>query len=443
MAGGANAPAEYVVVGANHRSSNVTLRDLIFVGDASAPALLRRLGEHGVAQALLLSTCDRVEVQGFASDAEAAHRAVAAVLAEHAGLDAAVLKGQLYCRAGQSALRHIFGVAASLDSAIVGEPQVLGQLKASHRLARDAGSVGSELEAALQAAYGAAKRVRAETAIAQGPVSIEAPAIELEREVHGELDRLSAILIGTGDMGQFLAEELKRAGLGQLVVTAPSLARAEPLARRLGGHFTDFATLATALTNADVVIANAGTGRYVVTGEMMEQVLRRRRRRPVYLIDFGVPSDVEPAVNRIDDAYLYDLADLERVALAGQANRAAAAEAAWRILDDELAAFQRSRAERAVVPTLVALRRRFEMLREQILAQAGNADAAEATRLLVNRLLHDPSEMLRAFAAGRGMDEAEQARAERLLRRVFRLDSSEDAAKTGQPEKDFYKETKK
>jgi glutamyl-tRNA reductase len=442
MAGGALAPAEYVAVGANHRSSTVTLRDLIFVEDASAPALLRRLGEHGVAQALVLSTCDRVEVQGLASDRETARRAVAAALAERAGLDPAALETQLYCHAGAAALRHIFGVAASLDSAVVGEPQVLGQMKAAHRLAREAGTIGSELEAVLQAAYGAAKRVRTETMIAQGPVSIVATAIELAREVHGDLDRLTALLVGGGDMGQFLVEEFKRAGLTRLIVTAPSFARAEILARNLEGHFTDFATFAGALANVDVVITNAGLGRYVVTGEMMEQVLRRRRRHPVYLIDLGVPSDVEPAVNRVDDAYLYDLADLERLALAGRVNRESAAAAAWRIVDEELATYERGRAERAAVPTLVALRRHFESVREEVLAQGGSAGAGEATRLLVNRLLHDPSEVLRALAADLG-EGSDRALAEHLLRRIFRLDPGGDAASAESCRGDFDKEMKK
>ncbi|HEY6334496.1 MAG TPA: glutamyl-tRNA reductase [Alphaproteobacteria bacterium] len=442
MTGGAHAPADFVVVGANHRSSTVTLRDLIFVEDAAAPALLRRLGEHGIAQALVLSTCDRVEVEGIASDREAARRVVAAAFAERAGLDPATLESQLYCLAGAAALRHIFGVAASLDSAVVGEPQVLGQMKAAHRLARDTGTVGNELEAALQAAYGAAKRARSETAIALGPVSIVATAIELAREVHGDLDRLTALLVGSGDMGQFLAEEFKQAGLTRLIVTAPNLARAEALARRLDGHFTDFATFAAALTNVDIVITNAGLGRYVVTSEMMEQVLRRRRRHPVYLIDLGVPSDVEPAVNRVDDAYLYDLADLERMALAGRVNREAAAAEAWRIVDDELAAFERGRAERAAVPTLVALRRHFERAREEVLAQGGRADAGEATRLLVNRLLHDPSEVLRTLATGLG-DGSDRALAERLLQRIFRLDLGGEAAGAEPARKDFDKEMKK
>lgn len=420
MAGGAHAPAQYVVVGANHRSSTVTLRDIIFVEDAKAPALLRRLGERGLAQALLLATCDRVEVQGLAADPEAAHDAVAAVLAARAGLDPATLKGQLYRLSAEDAVRHIFAVAASLDSAVLGEPQVLGQVKASHRLAREAGAVGAELEAALQAAYGAAKRVRTETAIAAGPVSIVTTAVELAREVHGELAPLAGLLIGTGDMGQLMAEELRRAGLGRLTVAAARPARAEALARQLGAHYTDFATLAATLGEADVVIACAGTGRYVVTGEMMEQVLRRRRRRPVYLIDLGVPSDIEPSVNRIDDAYLYDLGDLERVALAGHAGRAEAAEAAWRIIDEEVAAFLRARAGRTVVSTLVALRRHFETARERVLSEASTTDAAEATRLLINRLLHDPSETLRALAADEG-EGKERALAERLLRRLFRL----------------------
>jgi len=427
MGGGAHAPAQYVVVGANHRSSSVELRDRIFVEDAAAPAVLGRLREEGLRQALVLSTCDRVEVQGVAEEPELVHAAVARVLAERAGLEQAVLERQLYLHTDEAALRHIFAVAASLDSAVVGEPQVLGQLKAAHRTARDAGTIGSELEAALQAAYAEAKRVRNETRIAEGPVSIVATAVELAREVHGDLGSLGGLLIGTGDMGQLMAEELLRAGLARITVAAPQAARAEALARQLDGHYTDFATLAVALVEADVVIACAGTGRYLVTGEMMEQALRRRRRRPVYLIDLGVPSDIEPAVNRIDDAYLYDLGDLEGAALAGQASRVAAAEEAWHILDEALALFARARAERGAVPTLVALRRHFEQVREQVLAEIGEGNAAEATRLLVNRMLHEPSEALRAIAAEEGSS-ASRALAERLIRRLFRLARDEGDA---------------
>ncbi len=427
MGGGAHAPAQYVVVGANHRSSSVELRDRLFVEDAAAPAVLGRLREEGLRQALVLSTCDRVEVQGVAEEPELVHAAVARVLAERAGLEQSVLERQLYLHTDEAALRHIFAVAASLDSAVVGEPQVLGQLKAAHRAARDAGTIGSELEAALQAAYAAAKRVRNETRIAEGPVSIVATAVELAREVHGDLGSLGGLLIGTGDMGQLMAEELLRAGLARITVAAPQAARAEALARQLDGHYTDFATLAVALVEADVVIACAGTGRYLVTGEMMEQALRRRRRRPVYLIDLGVPSDIEPAVNRIDDAYLYDLGDLEGAALAGQASRVAAAAEAWHILDEALALFARARAERGAVPTLVALRRHFEQVREQVLAEIGEGNAAEATRLLVNRMLHEPSEALRAIAAEEGSS-ASRALAERLIRRLFRLARDEGDA---------------
>ncbi len=434
MGSGASAPAPYVVVGATHKSSTATLRDRIFVEDAAAPGLLRDVRAGGLEQAILLSTCDRVEFHGIAADPAAAARAVAAALARHAGLDPAALDPELGLRTGEAALRHIFAVAASLESAVIGEPQVLGQVKAAHRLARDVGSVGSELEAALQAAYGAAKRVRRETAIAEGPVSIAATAIELARKVHGELGPLVALLIGTGDMGVMMAEELLRAGLKNITVAAPGAARAETLARQLGGHHADFGTLAATLTMADVVISCAGRGRYLLTGEMVEQALRRRRRRPIYLIDAAIPSDIEPAVNRIDDAYLYDLADLERAALAGQAGRARAAAAAWLILEEELAAFSQDRAERQAVPALVSLRRHFEAQRERVLAEAGATDAAAATRLLVNRLLHDPSEALRALAAEED-GEGRRARAEQLLSRLFRLAEAAYAEPDGKEKK--------
>jgi len=430
MAGGAKAPAHCVVVGATHRNSTATLRDRLFVEDAAAPAVLRALQAAGLTQAILLSTCDRVEVQAITAEPEAARGAVASVLARRAGLEPAAVAAALEIRSGEQALRHVFAIAASLGSAVMGEPQVLGQVKAAHRLARDAGMVGGELEAVLQAAYAAAKRVRSETSIAAGPVTIAATAIAMARQVHGELEPQAGLLIGAGDMGQFLAERLRQAGLGSLTVATRNAARAEALARELGGHHVDFDALAAALPGADIVICCAGTGRYLITGEMMEQALRRRRRRPVYLIDAATPSDVEPAVNRVDDAYLYDLADLERLALAGQTSRAESAESAWRILDEEVASFLRERAERSAVPVLTALRRRFEALREQVLAHEGGRDPETATRLLLNRLLHDPSEELRGLAAeadGSNMSAA----AERLLARLFRLDAPPAANEDG------------
>ena len=417
MAGPVETVADLFVVGANHRSSPVALRDRLFVEDPALPALFDALKAAGVDQAVVLSTCDRVEVQGAHADPPTAAAVVAGVLAERAGTTADVVADSFYAHSGEDAVRHIFAVAAALDSMMIGETQVLGQVRAGHRLSQAAGLTGPELEAALQAAYGAAKRVRTETAIGERPVSIAAAAVQLSRDVHGDLDRCAALLLGAGEMGETLAQRLLDAGLSRLVVAHPTTSRAEAMARRLECHHHPFEQFAAALPAADIVITALGDGRVLVTSEMMTQALKQRRRRPMFLIDAAIPADIDPAVDRLENLFRYDLDDLEGAAMAGRADREAAARAAWEILDAEVAAFLDRRRSRRAAPALVALRRHFEAARDEV-REAGGDDPAEATRRLVNRLLHDPSEALRGIAGRDG----ESAAAERLLTRLFGLD---------------------
>ncbi len=411
-----------LVVGANHRTSGLGLRDRLHVPDAEAPLFLQGLGRIGIGQALVLSTCDRVEVVAVHADAPTAATAIATQMAGRGATVEApeVAESGLFTLVDEAALRHLFAVAAALDSLVIGEPQVLGQVKAAHRLAAEAGLMGPELEAALSAAYTAAKRVRNETAIGDGAVSLVASAIKLARRVHGDLGRVSGLLIGAGDLGEVMAEELQRAGLRQLAVTGPSRARAEELARRLGCHSTDFAPLEDALVAADVIISAAGSGRHLIDAGMMERVLRRRRHRPVFVIDLGVPSDIDPGIEAVDGAFRYDLDDLERTAMSGRLNRAAAAAAAWEIVETELRAFWSVRAERVAVPALTALRAHFAAERQRVLAEVGG-DAERATELLIQRLLHAPSEALRLIAAEAAGGGPSWQEAERLLRQLFRL----------------------
>ncbi len=411
-----------IVIGANHRSSSLALRDALFVDDAAQLAFLERLRAAGLSQAAAVSTCDRVEIVTIHHEPAEATARIAELLAERAGVATADLAAQLYTLVGPEAVRHCFAVAASLDSLVIGEPHVLGQVKAVHRFARDAGMSGSELEALLQAAYGAAKRVRSETSIGEGPVSIAAAAVQFARDLHGDLSRCEALLIGGGDMGELVAESLLEAGVARLVVTAPRAGRAEALARELDCHAAAFADLAALLPQADIVLTCVGSREIVLDQHHLQAALKRRRRKPIFVVDAGIPGDVDPAVDRVDGAFLYDLADLERVALEGRAGREAAARAAWKIVEEEVAAFLRGRAARVAVPAIVALRQRFEAEREAALKEAGG-DADKATRLLVNRLLHDPSEAMKGIAAGGGIAAPEWQAVEQALIRLFRLDT--------------------
>lgn len=439
-----NSASRLFVVGINQRSASVLLCERLFAEEIEPSALLARLRAAGgagggaggsagagtLAEAMVLSTCERLEVMAVADAPAAGAQALVGLLAEETGTEADEIGAGSFRHLGADALRHIFAVTASLDSQTVGEPQILGQVKESHRRAIEAGTAGPALDAVLQAAYGAAKRVRNETSLAEHPVSIAASALLVARDVHGALERRRVLLAGLGEMGEFMAAELIDAGVGDLVVTHASLGRAEAVAHRLGCHFRPWEELNDALAGADIVVAATGTGRYTVSVPLAEAALKRRRREPIFFIDTAIPGDIDPAVARLDGAFVYDLEDLERVALEGKANREAETEAAWRILDEELAEFLRQRAERAAVPSVAALRRHFESARAAVLAEGGagakgGAGAEEATRRLINRLLHDPSEVLRAAAAG-DRDPQGGVALEAALRRLFRIDAEKE-----------------
>lgn len=412
-----------LIVGANHRSSPLGLRDALFVEDAEMPAALAALRASGLDEAMLLATCDRVEVIAAAADPAAAAVRAQAYLGQRAGTDAAAIAGQIYALTGAEAVRHLFAVASALDSLMIGEPHILGQVKAAHRLCRDAALSGPDLEACLQAAYGAAKRVRTETAVAEGPVSVASSATQTARDLFGDLAGVRVLYAAGGvEMGDLVVESLLAGGVRDLRVTARRPSRAEHLARTWEGHVVPFDAFARSLAEAEVVVTAIGGRTWAVTEEAVKAALKARRQRPILLVDAGIPGDVEPAVDRIDNAFLYDLEDLERVAEQGRAGREAAARAAWAIIAEEVEAFLRTRAARSAVPAIAALHGRFEAERARALAEAGG-DAERATRLLVGRLLHEPTLALRDLAAADNMDEFKAAEA--LIRRLFGLNDEE------------------
>ena len=413
---------QHLVVGANHRSSTATTRDRLFVEAAGVPAFLDRLRDAGLTQAVLLATCDRIEVQAADADPDRAAQAIVAALAGQGGMSEDAVAAETYRLDGRAAVRHIFSVAASLDSQMPGEPQVLGQVKESHRTSRGVGMSGTELDSALEAAYSTAKKVRTQTAIGERPVSIAAAAERLAQGVHGALDRCAGLLVAGSDMGELVAEHLRAGGLGQLVVTSRNPARAEILARGWSCHHAPFETLDALLAQADIVITAVASGRFLITREMVVEALAARRQKPIFLIDTGVPGDIEPAVIVVEGAFLYDLDDLEGVAMEGLAGRGAAAAEAAAIVDRDVDDYFRDRASRRAAPAVAALRARFEAERRRVLNEVDNSDAQQATRLLINRLLHAPSATLRDMARRGEIDEAAAAA---LLDRLFDVDEAE------------------
>ncbi len=236
-----------LVVGANHRTAPLSLRDTLFVDDLAQPDFLSDLA---LKQAVAVSTCDRVEIWTVCDDPDSVRPHVLETLARRGGLPADSIREQIYSLTDAGAIRHCFPVTASLDSLVIGEPQVLGQVKACHRLSRDSGHSGPELDGLLAAAYGAAKRVRSETPVAERPVSIASAAVQLAKDLHGALTSCTALLVGAGDMGELVAEHLLAAGISRLVVTAPRISRAEALAERLRCHAAPFENLFSSLPEA-------------------------------------------------------------------------------------------------------------------------------------------------------------------------------------------------
>ena len=416
---------ELLVVGVDHRTAPAALRDRLYVEPDAQAAVLAQIRETGIGEACLLSTCNRTAVMAADGDPKAAVAALRRVLAARAEIDLADLAHQSFCYDGAAAVRHVFALAASLESQVVGEPQILGQVKESHRLAADAGLCGPRLEALLQAAYGAAKRVRSTTPVAEQPVTIAASMLLVARQIHGDLSRCTALLIGLGEMGEMIASELSEAGIGHLTVTHPSIARGDAAALRMQCHVADWDSLDAQLDESDIVVSASGTGRHSVSASMADAALRRRKRRPIFFVDAAVPADIEPSVERVNGAFVYDLHDLEGVARKGKASREATLEAAQGVVDDEVERFLSSLAERQAGPAVKALRDHFEATRSEILSN-GKLDAETATRRLINRLLHDPSEALRQDSA----DPAASERSlEKTVRRLFALDDKAQAAR--------------
>jgi glutamyl-tRNA reductase len=415
-----DALAGLAVVGLDHRTASPALRDALFLTEPEREAFAASLREAGLGQAIVLSTCDRLEVQLFARDPAAAAARIRAGFAELARTRGVAGTVEAAARFGEGALHHVFRVACALESRVAGEPQILGQTKAADRWARQAGMMGPELDAALGAAYGAAKRVRSETTIGERPTSMAAAALAVARDVHGELERTTLLLLGTGDLGEMMLELLRGAGLRRAAMIDLRAQRAEPQARRLGISLASFDALADALAESDIVVGAAGTGRILIDRAAMMHAAQRRRRRPVLLLDFAVPPDIDPAVDTVDGVYRYDADDLERIALQGRAGREGELARAEAIVAEECARFVAARAQRAAVPLIAALRRRFDDERRRALADAGG-DAARATELMGNRLLHTAQSHLRVLASP-GADPAAIAAAEDLLRALFALD---------------------
>ncbi|HAT35828.1 MAG TPA: glutamyl-tRNA reductase [Rhodospirillaceae bacterium] len=394
---------QIAVLGANHRSSGAALRDRLFVTEAMLPEVTERLRSVGIENFTLMSTCDRVELQVATPTPDNAFAAIRALFSDLASLPMADIEAATYALADDEAVRHIFAVAASLDSQMVGEPQVLGQFKAAYREAERAGRLDGQLTRTLQHAFRVAKRVRGETEIAKGVVSIASAAVTAARNLHGDLADRHTLVFGLGDMGELICSQLAAAGLKSIALAARPR-RSETVARSRGYGFEPMKSLPAALARADILILAAGSGRIEIEPQQLSDALRERRRRPILVVDTGVPAEVDRRAEELDDIYLYGLEDLEQVALQGRSRREELSDEAWRIIDDEVVLWRQDTGVREAAPLVSGLKSHFEEVRADVLAEMPGISAEEATRRLINRLLHGPMETMRQDLTSRAED---------------------------------------
>jgi glutamyl-tRNA reductase len=406
--------ATFFVVGLSHHLAPVEVRERLVVDEDKLREILGDLAGRGVvAEVVVLSTCNRVEIYGVAEVPSEARAVGFRQLGAHRGVPLTELEPLLYTKTDDEAIGHLFRVTASLDSMLVGEPQITGQVKEAFALAQACGTVGSLLHAAMTQAFNVAKKVRTETGVGRHAVSLSFAAVELARKIFGSLDGKSVLFVGAGEMGELAARRMSELGALPPYVANRTAARAEALARELGGAAVPFEHAARLLGEVDIAIASTAAPEPVITAADVRAALSGRGTRPLFLIDLGVPRNVDPAVAGLDGAFCYDVDDLRAVVEANLRERAREALRAETLVAREVARFAARLRDLEVVPTIVSLRDKLEGMRraevERALARLPGASpetrrALEAlSQAIVNKVLHAPIVKLKdSSRAGHG-----------------------------------------
>ena len=393
-------PLPLLLVGLNHRTAPVGIRERLSIGEARLPDVIQSLLQiDGVQGACVVSTCNRVEVI-VSADAPRAVDAVSDWLANHGQTTREELDPHLYIHRDSAVIEHLYRVASGLDSMIVGEPQIAGQIKKAFTISRTAAGIDPLLHRVFEQTMRVAKKVRTDTGIGEHAVSVPFAAVELARKIFGDLAGLRVLLLGAGDMGELTAEHLAAQNVRQIIVANKTYERAEELANRFHGEAVRFSAFEEQLAECDMVIVSTSAPHVVITAGHVERALEARRRRGLFLIDLSVPRNIDPQVARIDGAYLYNLDDLQQVAAANRELRQKKVAAAEKIVAAESEAFRRRVAAHEAVPTIVELQSHLDDIRsaelEKCLRKMGPITPAQRqaveqlTQQLVNKILHHP-----------------------------------------------------
>jgi glutamyl-tRNA reductase len=400
----------FSITGVNHKSAPVEVRERLAFDENSLPeALLELKRRPGFCEGMILSTCNRVEIALTCLDEPAAGVEVDQFLADTRNVERQWVTPYLYRYEDSAAILHLFRVAASLDSMVVGEPQILGQLKTAYALAKQHGAVTGFLDNLLTRAFSVAKRVRSETDIGANAVSVSYAAVELARDIFGTLKDKKVMIVGAGKMSELAARHLRRSGATHVFVTNRTRERAEEMARLFDGKIVDYTQFISFLPEVDIVIASSGAPHYIIVRDDMKKVIEARKNRPMFLIDIAVPRNIEPSVNTLDNVFLYDIDDLQKVVATNLEGRQHSAEEAEAIIREEVERMMARLKEREVVPTIVSLQEQLEHMRASELARMRGKfghltpeqeQALDAlTRSIVNKVAHGPISELRRQAS--------------------------------------------
>jgi glutamyl-tRNA reductase len=416
----------FLLIGVNHKTAPVEVRERFAIAESKLPEAMRRLAtQPGIEEGLILSTCNRVEL--LARTQNGAGGDLRGFIREYFQVEPCTIEKHLYEYREKDAVRHLFRVASSLDSMVVGEPQILGQVKQAYSVARAAGALNSQLDALVTRAFAVAKRVRNETAIGTSAVSIASVAVELAQKIFGSLKGRSIYLVGAGKMSELAARHLLAHGAGAIFVANRTYEKAIEMAERFDGEAIRFERLYDTCDKADIVITSTGAPHAIFRRDHGEAFLARRKNRPMFFIDIAVPRDVDPEMNKLDGIFVYDIDDLQQVASTHVADRKREAERAEQIVENEVERFTSRVQTAAVVPTIVSLQEHLENIRlaeiERIRGRlgplSGEQEAAiEAlTHGIINKILHTPITTLKTAAR-----EGESATTVvELIRRIFNL----------------------
>jgi glutamyl-tRNA reductase len=417
----------FCITGLNHKSAPVEVRERLAFAESAIPEALKVLcHKPGVLEGMILSTCNRVEIAVSSEGREGDHE-IDGFLAETRNVERDWVRPFLYTFEDRDAIQHLFRVAASLDSMVVGEPQILGQLKAAYAIAKHEGAVNGFMDTLLTRAFNVAKRVRSETEIGASAVSVSFAAVELAREIFGSLKDKKVLIVGAGKMSEAAARHLKRCGATNIFVTNRTGERAAEMAQLFEGKIIDYTEFIGFLPEVDIVLTSSGAPHYILTRRDMLKVIAARKNKPVFIIDIAVPRNVEPAVNEIDNVYVYDIDDLQRVVATNMESRQQEAEDAEQIIAEEVDRMLARLKTRDVVPVIVGLQEQLEHVRAAEIARMRGKlgtltreqeEAVDAlTRGIVNKIAHGPIAELRRQASA-----PEGSHFINIIRKVFRLE---------------------